>query len=268
MLLALVLAETFAQHVAAVRARAPAGFTVVPAAPFVVLGDEPPERVRARAAGTVGWAVARLRADFFARDPDQQLDVWLFRDAASYRKWARALFGDEPDTPYGYYSATHHALVMNIGTGGGTLVHEIVHPYMDASFPARPPWLNEGLGSLFEQAAERDGHIVGLPNWRLPGLQRAIRAGKVPRFEWLLGLSEHDFYARDAGTNYAQSRYLLYYLQEKGLLRDYFKRFLARHARDPGGIETLRAVLGERDLVAFQKKWEAFVMTLHFGDDD
>src|SRR5438132_2064677 len=111
MLVALVLlAETFAQHVAAVRARAPAGFTVVAAPPFVVVGDEPPERVRARATGTVGWAVARLRADFFARDPDPQLDVWLFAGDASYRKWARALFGDDPDTPYGYYSPTHHAL--------------------------------------------------------------------------------------------------------------------------------------------------------------
>jgi hypothetical protein len=267
MLVALLLAETFAQHLAAARAKAPAGFTVVAAPPFVVIGDEPPDRVRARAAHTVGWAVEKLRADFFGRDPDAQLDVWLFRDDASYRKWARSLFGDDPDTPYGYFSPNHHALVMNIATGGGTLVHEIVHPYMDANFPARPPWLNEGLGSLYEQAAERDGHIIGLPNWRLPGLQRAIRAGKVPPFEWLMGLSEDDFYKRDRGTNYAQARYLLYYLQEKGLLRDYFRRFVANHERDPSGVQTLRAVLGERDLAAFQKRWEAFVMTLHFGDD-
>jgi len=264
MLATLLLAEAFAQHLALVRAHAPAGFTVVASPPFVVIGDEPPERVRARAAGTVGWAVSKLRADFFAKDPERPLEVWLFASDASYRKWAKALFGDDPDTPYGYYSPTHHALIMNISTGGGTLVHEIVHPYMDANFPARPPWLNEGLGSLFEQAAERDGHIVGLPNWRLPGLQRAIRAGKVPTFEWLMGLSEDDFYARDHGTNYAQARYLLYYLQEKGLLREYYRRFVANHERDPGGVATLRAVLGERDLAAFQKRWEAFVLTLRF----
>ena len=35
---------------------------------------------------------------------------------------------------------------MNISTGGGTLVHEIVHPFIEANFPACPPWLNEGLG--------------------------------------------------------------------------------------------------------------------------
>jgi hypothetical protein len=267
MLATLLLAEAFAQHLATVRAHAPAGFTVVAAPPFVVIGDEPPERVRARAAGTVGWAVSKLKADFFTRDPERPLEVWLFANDASYRKWAKALFGDDPDTPYGYYSPTHHALIMNISTGGGTLVHEIVHPYMDANFPARPPWLNEGLGSLYEQAAERDGHIIGLPNWRLPELQHAIRAGKVPSFEWLLGLGEDDFYRHDRGTNYGQARYLLYYLQEKGLLRDYYRRFAANHERDPSGVETLRAVLGERDLAAFKKRWEAFVLTLHFGED-
>ena len=57
---------------------------------------------------------------------------------------------------------------MNIATGGGTLVHELVHPYVEADFPGAPPWLNEGLGSLFEQSDERDGYIVGLTNWRLP----------------------------------------------------------------------------------------------------
>ena len=53
-----------------------------------------------------------------------------------------------------------NALVMNIATGGGTLVHEIVHPFMEANFPACPSWFNEGLGSLYEQSGARDGRIV------------------------------------------------------------------------------------------------------------
>ena len=91
----------------------------------------------------------------------------------------KSLTGNEPGTPYGFYSAKHNGLFMNIATGGGTLVHEIVHPYVEADFPNAPPWLNEGLGSLFEQSADRDGHIVGLTNWRLAGLQRAIRANRT-----------------------------------------------------------------------------------------
>jgi hypothetical protein len=263
MVLALLLVQSFAQHYQATCARAPAGFTCLAAPPFVVLGDEPPEQVRARAQ-TVAWAVSRLRTDFFARDPDPGIDIWLLRDAESYRKWARARFGDDPDTPYGYYSAAHHALVMNIATGGGTLVHEIVHPYLDANFPERPAWLNEGLGSLYEQSAERNGHIVGLPNWRLPGLQRAIRAHRLPALAWLLAQSERDFYERDPGTNYAQARYLLYYLQERGLLREYLARVMAGRTGDPTGIATLRELLPARDLGAFQAQFCEFVLALHF----
>ena len=103
--------------------------------PFVVIGDEPQEAVQQRAEGTVKWAVDRLKQDFFPNDPSEILDIWLFKDAASYEKNTRLLFGDQPTTPYGYYSSRHKALIMNISTGGGTLVHEIVHPFMEANFP-------------------------------------------------------------------------------------------------------------------------------------
>src|SRR5262249_43808226 len=155
----------------------------------------------------------------------------------------RLLFGDEPDTPYGYFTNAHRALVMNIATGGGTLVHEMVHPFMDADFPQRPAWLNEGLGSLFEQSADDNGHIRGLPNWRLPALQKSIRAGTVPSFERLLATSSDAFYGPGSGTHYAEARYLLYYLQEKGLLPTFYRQFRAGWRQDPTGYQTLRAVL-------------------------
>src|SRR6266850_7507398 len=85
--------------------------------------------------------LAWLKQDFFTNDPKEILDIWLFKDAASYEKNTRLLFGDAPTTPYGYYSSKDKALIMNIATGGGTLVHEIVHPFMEANFPACPPWL-------------------------------------------------------------------------------------------------------------------------------
>jgi len=60
------------------------------------------------------------------------------------------LLGEHPTTPYGYYSRNKKALVMNIGTGGGTLLHEMVHAMAEADFEDIPSWLNEGLGSLYE----------------------------------------------------------------------------------------------------------------------
>jgi hypothetical protein len=61
------------------------------------------------------------------------------------------------------------------------------------------------------------------------------------------------------------ARYLMYYLQEKGVLVDFYKKFRADRAKDPSGYGTLVAVLGEKDMSAFQKRWVRFVSALEFG---
>ncbi len=257
---------------ASVREQLGSGFTLVRAHPFLVAGDEAPARVRQRAEQTVRWAVRHLKRAYFEKDPPRILVIYLFRDARSYQRHARRLFGHPPTTPFGYYSESDGALVMNIATGGGTLVHEMVHPFMSASFPDVPAWFNEGLGSLYEQCRERDGKLVGLTNWRLAGLQRAIRAGKLPRFKTLVHTTDKQFYDEDPGTHYAQARYLMYYLQEKRLLRPFYRRFRraarAKDAarRDKTGWTSLLATLGitEAQMPAFQHRWEAWVLGLRF----
>jgi hypothetical protein len=254
----------FVRHVSTLRKTLPRGFSIVVEPPFVVVGDEPLELVRLRAARTVRWATAQLKRAYFAKDPEAIITVWLLKDAASYERTTLRLFGEQPGTPYGFYSRAKRVLVMNIATGGGTLVHEMVHPFIESNFPGCPPWFNEGLGSLYEQSSERDGGIVGLTNWRLAGLQAAIRRRALPSFKALAAMSSKQFYDEDRGSNYAQARYLLYYLQERGLLRRYYAAFARGRAADPSGHQTLAATLGERDLAAFQKRWEAFVLKLRF----
>jgi hypothetical protein len=241
-------------------------FTIIVQRPFVVVGDERPEEVRRHCRQTIQWAVDHLKAAYFPNDPSEILDIWLFRDAESYEKNCRALFKHAPSTPFGFYSEEDRALVMNIATGGGTLVHEIVHPFMAANFPDCPAWFNEGLGSLYEQSSERDGRIVGLTNWRLAGLQTAIRNKRLGSFERLCTMTDRDFYRDNRGTNYAQARYLCYYLQEKGLLQPFYRQFLANHSKDRGGYRTLRNVLRRDDMENFQKEWEAFVLQLTFPE--
>ncbi len=172
-------------------------FHVVPVPPFVVIGDEPLAQVERRAHGTVEWAFTRLQQEYFPRSPEHTIDIWLFQNADSYRRHSRQLFGIDPSTPFGYFSQPNHALVMNISTGGGTLVHELVHPLMAANFPQCPAWFDEGLASLYEQCGDRDGRIWGYPNWRLRGLQRAIRAGQLARFETLCRTTSREFYDDD-----------------------------------------------------------------------
>jgi hypothetical protein len=253
----------YAARLAEVRAKAPSGFTTLVVPPFVVAGDGPPEEVRAGAEEVVAWAAARLRADFFALDPGAVIEVWLFRGEESYLRNTSVIFGQIPRTPYGYYSPCDRALIMNVATGYGTLVHEMVHPFMAANFPAAPAWFNEGLASLYEQPSDAAGHLRGGTNWRLPGLQSAILARRTRSFEELTSLGSRAFYG-EPGLNYAEARYLCYYLQERGLLVTYYHRFVANAASDPTGYATLQSVLGEPDMAAFQRRWEEFVLRLTY----
>jgi hypothetical protein len=256
----------FATHVEQLKKKLPSGdFTIIIQRPFVVIGDESAEAVKEHSEKTVKWAVDKLKQDFFTKDPKDILDIWLFKDADSYQRNTLGLFGEKPGTPYGYYSPTHKALIMNISTGGGTLVHEIVHPFVEANFPDCPPWFNEGLGSLYEQSGEVNGHIHGYPNWRLPGLQKAIRAGKVPEFKSLMALGAHAFYDEDKGTNYGQARYLCYYLQQRGLLVKFYREFIAHQKNDPTGYQSLQKTLGTTNIRAFKVKWEKYVLGLRQG---
>ena len=263
-----VLAESFSdaeyrEHIEKLEKRLPgAGFTIVVERPFVVVGDEAPHIVRQRARGTIRWAVHLLKQDYFAKNPDRILDIWLFKDKESYETNVKRLFDKEPTTPFGYYSSKHRALVMNISTGGGTLVHEIVHPFIESNFEDCPSWFNEGLASLYEHCSERGGRIHGNTNWRLKGLHKAIREEKLGSFADLCSTSTREFYADKNGTNYAQARYLCYYLQQRGLLRKFYHAFRRNADTDPTGYKTLVATLGSPNMDDFQEMWESYMLRL------
>jgi len=248
------------QHVMKTKKSIPAGFATRVAGPFFLIGDESPARVEHHAE-TIEWTVRHLENDFHMREPPDVIDVWLLGTSASYVDNAVRLFGERPDTPYGFFSSKHQALFMNIATGGGTLVHEVVHPFIAASFPKVPAWFNEGLASLYEAVREQHGQLWGLPNWRLEGLQHAIRAGKLRSFAMMTSDSDARFY--ESSTGYAQARYLCLYLQEQGLLHRFYDRFLAGAAADPTGYKTLVSVLGNPDMPRFEQRWRDWVLALN-----
>lgn len=253
-------ADRFAVVAAEMRALGGPSFTVVVEPPYVIAGDGGPAAVKRRAEGTVRWSHDRLKAQFFKKDPDEPVRVWLFRDDRSYTTHVRAWLGETPDTPYGFAGET--GLYMNIGTGGGTLIHEMVHPLVDTNIADCPPWFNEGLASLFEHAADEDGRIVGRVNWRLRGLKAGIRNDAVPPFAELLAMDHAAFYRDPAGVHYGASRYLMYYLQQHGLLERYTALVGSTRTADPTGQAALETVLGEDDLAAFQAAWTTWVLAL------
>ena len=257
-------AEELEDRKVALEARlAKQGFTVVVEPPFVIIGDESARTVRHHAEGILRWSIKLLEAEYFKARPNKLIEIWLFRNEASYRKGAKKFFDDTPDTPYGYYSSEHDAMVMNIGPGAGTLVHEVVHPYIEANFPAAPSWFNEGLASLYERPSEKKGHIVGLPNWRLPNLKKQLADKSLPPLTTLLATSRNGFYEAQFDA-YAYARYLLLFLQDQGKLTAFYEAFVADQ-KDPTGQAALEAVLGEK-LEAFEPKWRAWAAALK-GDN-
>jgi len=258
--------DDYKRHINTLKKKIPdANFTIVIQKPFVVIGNEKPDIVRKRAEETVKWSVEKLKAEYFDKDPVRIIDIWLFKNDRDYKKFAKEIFGDNPTSPYGYVNSSHYSLIMNIATGGGTLVHEIVHPFIGSNFPNCPAWFNEGLASLYEQSSEKNGRIVGLTNWRLPGLQQKIRAGKLPTFEALCK-SGMKFYGEGSSysDNYAQARYICYYLQEKSLLKNFYRQFVANSKKDPTGYQTLRNIIGNPDMKKFQSDWQNWILTLTF----
>jgi hypothetical protein len=236
-------------------------FIVEVASPFVIAGDIPhAEFVRIKN-GTILNCYRALHNQFFTVKPTYAIKAFLFKDDASYRKHARKLFGDKPSTPFGYYKSEQRSLVMNIATGTGTLVHEMLHALIEPDFPQVPAWFNEGLGSLFEQCTVTSHGLKGLVNWRLPILRKAIAEKKIAGLRKLTATTTTRFYLDPRGTHYAEARYFCMYMQELGLLEKFYKAFKANFKDDPTGAKTIEKLFG-KDLGEIQKNWLEWVGTL------
>lgn len=80
-------------------------------------------------------------------------------------------------------------------------------------------------------------------------------------------MADGHFYAGErVGINYAQARYLMLYLQEKGLLQNYYRAFRDHARTDRDGVKTLEGIVGDGKFEQFEKEWRAWVMGLRFGE--
>ena len=235
--------------------------------PFVVAGDAADRRVQSYVDHTIRASADALQRKFFdAAKPDEPILILLFESAEPYHRKAKEWLGDENISRFGYFRRDN-IMVMNVGTGTGTLVHEMVHALIRPDFPDVPHWFNEGLGSLFEQCTfvpgENGNDIRGLVNWRLPALQRAIRKNELRPLGELIK-DPHFYDDNHVGLNYAQARYLLMFLQESEKLAPLYKDFRATHDEDPTGLKQLRRIIGPQSIEQFEKDWRKWVLSLRF----
>ncbi len=210
--------------------------------PLVIAGDMDEADLELWYKDTIGPAAAAMAQRYFRHAPSEPITVLLWSNQSSYNHYAEKLFGDRNVSIYGYYKPHDRVLVMNIDTGGGTLVHELTHALADFDFPRIPDWFNEGLASLHEQCRFREDQdgpwIEGLENWRLPGLQKAIRGARLRTLQSLV--ESQDFRGKQEGLNYAHARYFCLFMQRREVLEDFYRTFRDHHADDPQGSATVR----------------------------
>jgi hypothetical protein len=128
----------------------------------------------------------------------------------------------------------------------GSIPHEVTHRFTKADFPDMPSWFDEGLSSLHEKSTYKNGRLVGDFSWRIIAIRRAIKEDRYTSLEKMMKTNDNELYGRYSPFYYAQSRFLLMYLQEKGLLEDYYKLFRETYHKDNTGITQLENITGKQ----------------------
>lgn len=221
------------------RQQLPQGWSVAVYESFVLGGDVSERELESLYQGTILPTARALNVQYFDQTPEWPISILLCSSDSSYRQCQQCLGERERNDYSGIYSRADHRIVINLATGEGTLAHELTHALAHADFPSMPEWFDEGLASLHEECvfSENGLRLVGMPNWRRTPLQEALRRGQLRS---VIEFTSERFAAPErAHIDYAQSRYLCLYLQERGLLEPFYRKCRSRTATDPTGIHSL-----------------------------
>ena len=241
-------------------------FAIVNSRPFVFVSDEVKADLATLIDHTVNWIVPKLKSTCFGKIPKANATIWLLRNRESYENYVHAYGTPELLLRGGYFSSRNNEIVMDSCRCYGPLLHEMVHAFVDADFRDCPAWFNEGLATLYGTCNE-EGEVLNHSHARLSDIQSAIFANTVLSLDDLCALTWNDFSGNDAHKYYAQTEYLCYYLQQKGLLKEFYRECKRNHWKDPTGYATLQKVVKCKDVQDFQKDWEEFILGISSFDE-
>lgn len=231
--------------------------------PFVLAGP-----TRAAIAGSEAFIEAVLgayRNERFGTSPQRAISIYVFPAAAAYHAYCRRVYGgSECMSRFGFYEPDERKIIMQ-GGAGGTLSHELAHPFFEADFPTGPTWLNEGIASVFEQPIlHPKGQIHGGKNWRLPRLLQALGSAKErdeARLEALFGMPDATFRNDQESLHYAVARYACQWLDERGFLWPFYRAYRDGITEDPTGEAAFTRVVGQKPADA-TRAWHRWLRAL------
>lgn len=184
--------------------------------------------------------------NYIEKRPDGVTAVFIFRDMDSYKDFSlKEMKMEESDlSPYGYYKISRNSIVVRFVSWKGSTSHETTHAMLQNDFPEIPAWFNEGLAALHEKSVYTNSKLVGDFSWRILALRRAFNENNYLPLRHLMTTNDDELYGGRSSFYYAQSRYALMLLQEKGLLEDYYKIFRDTYSKDHTGIKQFEKLTG------------------------
>ena len=144
------------------------------------------------------------------------------------------------------------------------VVHEFTHALHFADQSGRgqphPIWLIEGMDSLFETSTLVDDKLVPGHSARLATVQAAARRDQTIPWRRIMQMSQPTF-LQDAGLAYAQARYMLFYMWEKGLLKRFYDEYTRTSSfqGDKTALESFEIAFG-RPIDEIERDWKAWVL--------
>lgn len=233
------------------------------AAPFVLAG--PSSAAIHGAEPFIEAVLGAYRNQRFGRSPERAISIYVFPAVAAYHAYCRRVYGgSECMSRFGFYEPDERRIVMQ-GGAGGTLSHELAHPFYEADFPTGPTWLNEGIASVFEQPIlHPKGEIHGGKNWRLPRLLAALSSPKeraFARIDALFSMTDETFRGALESLHYATARYTCQWLDERGKLWPFYHAYRDGVAADPTGEKAFTAVVGQSPADA-TRSWHRWLRAL------
>jgi hypothetical protein len=157
----------------------------------------------------------------------------LFKDQSSFQEYAKV---DAPHRQWlgGYFSYDSRWLVLHLEPDSGSLTHEYCHALIEDDIGLLPPWISEGLASLYERYRLDAGIPVGEKGSTLQEVKAGLLQNRVPTLEAFVGFRGQQFYDPErVRMNYDVARALCLFLQEKGVLVAVYKEIKAAKAANP-----------------------------------
>ena len=198
--------------------------------------------------------------DLFQNKPKQPLYIVVLTAADSpkvFRRGVGGMYNPGSRTLFCSDMPMHKLLRLDV------VIHEFTHALHFADMGARhqqhPIWLVEGLATLFE-TSDRNGTVVPRHSHRLVVAQAAARARQLVPWPTFMKLNHMQFMMRARAT-YAQARYMLFYMHQKGLLKRFYDEYTAKenYARDRSAVDSFQVVFG-KPIEAVERDWRAWLL--------